>query len=280
MKIDKTLGQGSVVMAVTAGFLVVGFLDFITGAEIRATPLYFLPVSLAAWRLGRIGATLAVVSAVLIWIVSNSAAGMQYSARFVWAVNAVSQSLAFGTVAALLYWARTLLERERQLSGTDSLTGLANVRAFRSAMAMIVAASQRSGRPLTLAYIDLDNFKCVNDRYGHGRGDALLRDVARSIRSTIRVTDSAARMGGDEFALCLPDTDVAQAQVLLERLRVSLAAAFAQDDCQVSASIGAFCWERPPASVDAMIAAADEKMYAVKKAGKNRVDIVYMAAEH
>lgn len=275
---DRVLSNRWAVSGVTAGFILVGFLDYITGAEIRATPLYFLPLSLAAWRLGPVGAVLAVMVAVVIWVLSNSAAGLRYTADFVWVLNALSQTLAFGTVAGLLVWARRLLDREKQLARTDSLTRLSNVRAFRDDIEAAAAASRRSGRPLTLAYIDLDNFKCVNDRHGHSRGDRLLTDVAAVIRASVRVTDSAARMGGDEFALCLPDTDHRQAAVLFERLRAALVPVFDVGECQVSASIGAFCWARPPEMIDAMIAAADQKMYEVKKGGKNSVEIVYMPA--
>lgn len=273
----QLLSQPLVVMSVVAGFFVVGLLDFVTGAEIRIYPLYFLPLSMAAWHLGRVGAVLSVALAVMIWVVSNSAAGMQYTRDFVWAVNTISQSVAFGTVAGLLYWARSLLEREKALSRTDGLTGLANVRAFRAALALESETSRRRGRPLTLAYIDLDNFKCVNDRHGHSRGDELLREVAQVLRASLRVTDVAARMGGDEFAICLPETGPEQARALLERLRGTMAEALAPGDCRVSASIGAFCWNSAPDSIDAMIAAADQKMYEVKKGGKNRVEVVYMA---
>lgn len=272
----KVMSPASVAAWVVVGFLSVGFVDFITGVEIRVYPLYFLPLSLAAWRLGRTGASLAVVAATATWVVSNLAAGMHYSSDPIWIVNTFSQSLAFGMVAALLSWARNLLDREQSLSRTDSLTGLANARAFNSSAELAVAACRRNGRPLTLAYIDLDNFKCINDRYGHSRGDSLLRDVGKILRTSLRVTDSAARVGGDEFVVCLPETTQSQALPLLERLRAALAVALPVDECAISASIGAFCWDVPPDDVDAMITAADKIMYEVKKGGKNRVEIVSM----
>ncbi len=272
----KEISKALAATCVVVGLLFVGFVDFLSGVEIRAYPLYFLPLSLAAWRLGRSGAFLAVVAATIIWVLSNWAAGMQYSAAHVWMLNTLSQTLAFGTVAAILSWSRSLLDREKALSRTDSLTGLANARAFHSSVELATAACKRNGRPLTLAYIDLDNFKCVNDRYGHSLGDALLKDVATILKNTLRITDSVARVGGDEFVVCLPETSQSQALPLLERLRAELAVVLPADECAISGSIGAFCWDVPLDSVDAMISAADQRMYEVKKGGKNRVSIVSM----
>jgi diguanylate cyclase (GGDEF)-like protein len=274
----KKIRSGVAATLAVVGFILVGLADFFSGVEIRAYPLYFLPLSLAAWHFGRIGACLAAVSATLIWILANLAAGLQYSTGHIWIINALSQALAFGTIAALLAWARTLLDREQALSRTDSLTGLENARAFHASLGLAVASCRRNRRPLTLAYIDLDNFKCVNDRYGHSRGDALLRDVATILKNGLRVTDSAARVGGDEFVLCLPETYEAPARSLLERLRAALAEVIPTDECMISASIGAFCWEVPPDNVDTMISCADQLMYEVKRSGKNRVEIVSMTA--
>ncbi len=262
---------------VVVGFILVGLADYSSGIEVRAYPLYFLPLSLAAWHFGKIGACSAAVAATMIWIVSNLAAGLQYSTGHIWVLNILSQALAFGLIAALLAWARTLLDREQALSRTDSLTGLDNARAFQASLGLAVASCRRKRRPLTLAYIDLDNFKCVNDRYGHSRGDTLLRDVATILQNGLRATDSAARVGGDEFVICLPETYEPQARSLLERLRAALEEVITADECTVSASIGAFCWEVPPGDVDTMISTADQLMYKVKNSGKNRLEIVSMA---
>jgi diguanylate cyclase (GGDEF)-like protein len=261
---------------IVGGFIFAGYVDFLTGVEIRVYPLYFLPLSFAAWRFGRIGAFLAAVGATCVWVESNWVAGMHYSMDYVWIANTLAQCLAFGTVAALLAWVRKMFEREQALSSTDSLTGLANARAFHSLVDLAAAACRRNGRPLTLAYIDLDNFKRVNDRYGHSRGDALLQDVAKILIKTLRVTDGAARVGGDEFVICLPETSTSQALPILERLHAALAVVFPDDEGTISASIGAFCWDVPPDSVDAMIAAADQTMYEVKMGGKNRTKIISM----
>ena len=108
---------------ICGGFIFAGYVDFLTGVEIRVYPLYFLPLSFAAWRFGRIGAFLAAVGATCVWVESNWVAGMHYSMDYVWIANTLAQCLAFGTVAALLAWVRKMFEREQALSSTDSLTG-------------------------------------------------------------------------------------------------------------------------------------------------------------
>ncbi len=261
---------------IVVGFILVGLVDYFVGVEVRTYPLYFIPLSFSAWRFGKVGAIFADLISTAIWCLSNWAAGMRFSMGGIWLANILSQILAFGTVAGLLSWARNLLEREQILSRTDSLTGLVNLRSFYASMTLTVAACRRNERPLTLAYIDIDNFKCVNDRYGHARGDALLREVATILNNATRVTDIVARVGGDEFIICLPETSKLQAQPILERLRDELANMLPEDECAISASIGALCWDIPAQSVEDMISAADKTMYQVKKSGKNQVTIISM----
>lgn len=257
------------------GYVLIGWADYISGIEVRVYPLYFLPLSLAAWRFGKVGAILASVVATFIWDLANWAENpdFHYSINPIWILNTLLQAVAFGTVAALILWVRSRLKLEEGLSRIDSLTGLANIRALYSSAGLAIAACRRNSRPFTLAYIDLDNFKCVNDRYGHSRGDALLRDVANILINSLRVTDMAARVGGDEFVVCLPDTSESQARPLLERIRAALEVVFPKGECAISASIGAYSWDVPPESVDEMMSTADQIMYKVKTGGKNRMEI-------
>lgn len=261
-------------VGVVAGVLLAGLIDFFTGAELRVYPLYFLPLALAAWHLGRAGAIAATVFATATWVISNRLAGLSYSTTQVWVVNTMAQAAAFGTVSGLMLWARNLLEREKVLSRIDGLTGLANARAFYDALTAACISCRRYGRPLTLAYIDIDNFKCVNDSHGHPRGDALLCHVATIFREELREADVSARIGGDEFVVCLPETSDAQARIVLERLRAAFAGALPTESCSVSASIGAVTWAVPPTSVDRMISVADDLMYQAKRNGKNMVALI------
>ena len=124
---------------------------------------------------------------------------------------------------------------------------------------------------MTLAYIDLDNFKAVNDTLGHHGGDDVLRRTAAVIRQCIRASDVAARLGGDEFVVLLPETGQEVSGGVLERLRSQLAKAFDEAACPVTASVGAVSFAEPPREVDELVRQADAAMYAAKAAGKNRV---------
>jgi diguanylate cyclase (GGDEF)-like protein len=257
--------------AAVVGIAIIAAVDFVTGAEVRIFPLYFLPLGLAAWHLGRAGALAAAVLCTISWIGSNYLAGLRFSAPAVWVINVLTQATSFVVVGLLIAAVRSALAREVELGRTDPLTGLLNGRAFDQQAEHVLALARRYGHDVTLAYIDLDNFKAVNDTLGHHGGDDMLRTTADSIRQCIRAGDVCARLGGDEFVVLLPETKLDGAGALLERLRSSLAETLGRSRCTVSASIGAVAFTAPPPGVDEVIRHADQAMYVAKSAGKDRV---------
>ena len=166
---------------------------------------------------------------------------------------------------------RQELVHAQELARTDALTGIANRRAFYEHAAVEIQRMGRSPRPFTVACIDLDNFKEVNDRLGHSVGDEVLCEVSRTMRGNIRAADVVARLGGDEFALLLPETDADGAVASLTKLREFLLRAMNQHDWPVTFSIGAVTFRVTPPTIDWLIRGADDLMYAVKQAGKNQV---------
>lgn len=162
-----------------------------------------------------------------------------------------------------------LLAETEKLARTDPLTALPNRRQFFRSGEAALAASRGSGQPLALLALDVDHFKRINDQGGHQLGDTVLREVAQCCRASLRNTDLAARIGGEEFALLLPATDLAQAQQLAERLRQEIAAL--QLPAAVTVSIGCAELSAEMGSVDALLARADEALYAAKENGRNRV---------
>jgi diguanylate cyclase (GGDEF)-like protein/PAS domain S-box-containing protein len=163
------------------------------------------------------------------------------------------------------------LEREKDDARLDFLTKIANRRAFYEIGLKEAARARRYRRPLTLIYIDLDNFKSVNDTRGHSVGDQLLIEVAVTIRNSVRTTDVAARMGGDEFALLLPETDNDAAIVVTRKLQEALLESMRRNRWPVTFSIGVVSFAVPPESVEEMVKKADEVMYSVKLKGKNSI---------
>ena len=168
---------------------------------------------------------------------------------------------------------KSLLAREHELARIDPLTTVPNRRAFYEALDKERVRSLRYHRPFTIAYVDIDNFKKVNDTLGHAVGDDLLLQVAASLSSNLRLSDYVGRLGGDEFAILLPETDATAAKVVLRKLRLRLLEEMKAHSWQVTFSIGAATFLDPPDSLDLIIRMADETMYAIKAHGKDNVSV-------
>jgi diguanylate cyclase (GGDEF)-like protein len=169
---------------------------------------------------------------------------------------------------------RETAERLRLSATTDELTGLANRRAFMHSLEIEVARAERSGSPLSVAVVDLDHFKKVNDRFGHAGGDSVLKGFADVARRTMRTGDVVGRLGGEEFGVLMPDTDVAKAKLACERLRAEVAAArFTATDgtpIRVTVSTGIALLVAGEER-DHLVTRADDALYRAKEAGRNQV---------
>ena len=163
------------------------------------------------------------------------------------------------------------LAAEKELSRSDPLTGLPNRRAFYEVALAEADRARRYRHPLSLAYLDVDNFKQVNDDYGHDAGDELLVRVAEVLRRNLRNNDTVARLGGDEFAMLLPETPASATDAVIGKLQAKLDYAAIDNDWPVNFSIGMITFTSPPTDVDEMLRAADQLMYSVKRDRKSRV---------
>ncbi len=262
-------GGTLLVSVALTGCVAVG--DLLTGSDVNFTLLYLGPIGLATWFSGFWAATaLSVASAVL----STAVDVLARQERLPAAVIAWNVTVQLGTFMALVLLLAALQARlaaEQQAARTDPLTAVANRRAFREMAAVELERARRTGRPLTVAYLDIDDFKRVNDQQGHARGDALLVSLAATLRGATRAVDVVGRLGGDEFGLMLVETDGAAAEALLDRVRSALAAAIAGNGYDVTFSVGAVTFLSPPRSVDEMMLPADQLMYEAKRSGKNAV---------
>lgn len=259
-------------LAVTLlSLLTIAVIDFQSGVELRTFPLYYAPIALAAWHFGRGGALAAAGLASAGWYVSNQLAGLQYTHPFFWVSNTLVQGSSFAIVGWLVATVRQSQLRERELARIDSLTGLLNSRALYDDGSRMLELCRRTRRPITLAYIDLDYFKTVNDRDGHAAGDRLLQAVAQALRSATRAADLPARMGGDEFAVLFPELGPEQVEPAIARLRQTLTEALANMANGVTASVGAVTFLAPPSDLEPMVQAADALMYRAKQQGRNQL---------
>jgi diguanylate cyclase (GGDEF)-like protein len=160
-------------------------------------------------------------------------------------------------------------------ASTDSLTGLPNRRAIQDTAKRMVAQAARSLQPLSVAMLDLDHFKQVNDTYGHGRGDDVLAALGVVLRDTLRQSDFAGRFGGEEFIVLLPDTSVEDALVALEKVRLAVTRITLPGvDRVISASFGLAAVPDHAGDADGVLRAADRALYSAKEQGRNRIVVV------
>jgi diguanylate cyclase (GGDEF)-like protein len=256
--------------------LCVGAGDYLTRTDVSLILFYLAPIGFGTWFASlRGGVGLAFASAAVstsadvIYRIEHTPTDLALP-TLVWnGLMLLGTSLALVLVLAAL---KGRLEGEELLARTDALTQIPNRRAFFEAAVLELERSRRHRRPLTIAYVDLDDFKLVNDRLGHAEGDALLVTVAQTLRHGTRAVDAVARLGGDEFGLLLPEADAAMSEALLGRLRGTLLAAVERHGgWRVGFSIGAAVFLSPPANVDELTARADELMYVAKRESKGAV---------
>ena len=170
---------------------------------------------------------------------------------------------------------RSQLDESVEMAIMDSLTGLYNRRYMEGHMRTLVQEAAQRGKPLSVLVADIDYFKAVNDTYGHDAGDEVLKDFARRLRENIRGIDLACRFGGEEFVVMMPDTDLAKAYVVGERLRQRIANEpfqISQDkQLSITSSVGLAALEGVDDTPDALLKRADQALYSAKRDGRNRV---------
>jgi diguanylate cyclase (GGDEF)-like protein len=248
--------------------LSLGIIDALTGPEISFSVFYLFPILVATWVIGRWAGVFTSIISAITWLLADFLAGQTYSHPLIAYWNMLVRVIFFLTITLLVSEVQLRLRRETDSARTDPLTGIANRRHFYELAQLELARADRHGQPFTVAYVDVDGFKAVNDQLGHASGDTLLSLAASTIEGNLRAVDVVARMGGDEFAILMPHTEEKAAEDVLVRVS-SLLSALARDrECPVTFSIGAVTFMRPPSSVDEMIRTADDLMYAAKQTGK------------
>ena len=274
MNILESLDKRGQLFWVIAGLVLVAgiaTIDVVTGPEISFSFFYLIPIVLVVWFAGRwLGCALAVGSAVA-WFIADDVSGQTYSNAWIGYWNAFVR-LGFFVVVALLLPALKALEREKHLARIDYLTGAANRRLFSESMQREIERSRRYKRPFTIALLDVDDFKLVNDRLGHATGDQVLRAVVTAVKNSLRQSDIVARLGGDEFAFLLPETSEAAAQIAIAKVRTALSDDMRRNGWHVTFSIGAVTCVETQQTSDELLQRVDTLMYAVKNRGKNALE--------
>ena len=267
--LDRRPSEQVVVLALLLT-AVIGTIQLLVSPALSFHAFYLAPVSMVAWHLGRRPGIAISALAAVVWLAAEVVRSPAVPAAAYW--NLAVRFASFVVVAGIISTLRRLLEVERASARTDGLTGTQNARAFTETTERELRRLRRFGRDLTLAYIDLDDFKLVNDRHGHAVGDELLRLVARTITDTLRIDDVVARIGGDEFAVLLPETGAEASWVVLRKMHNAVRLALAERGWPVGVSMGAISCLSPPDSAAALIDLADAAMYEAKRRGKNTIE--------
>jgi len=231
---------------------------------------FLLPVIIVSWYGGRKAGNLLSLLCVIGWLAVDLSMRSENS---FWAElfnNFVRLSVLL-IVVLIASRLRIALDREHEMARQDTLTGLANRRAFYELGEIEAERSRRYVRPFTALFFDLDNFKAVNDTKGHEEGDRLLKTVAEILHSRLRTTDICGRLGGDEFAVLLPETGEKAAAIFAAELRASLIEGMEKHGWPVTFSIGVATFNTVPESLDQLVEKADALMYLVKQGGKNAI---------
>jgi diguanylate cyclase (GGDEF)-like protein len=273
----RRLSKGAIVLLSLSWVVGVAFVDAFVPNMIPIMVFYLPPVAVICWVINlRTAITLSLICS-LLWILDEAFAPTVADDHLMYWVSGVHFAF-FVVVTTVLSRLRRAHEQAKHEALTDRLTGLPNGRAFTDACEREIANSQRSNLPLTVALIDCDSFKQVNDTLGHLEGDRLLNILAQAMRNGLRSGDMLARLGGDEFGLLLPMTTQAEAESVVKRLQDMADQAMAENAWPVSLSIGVVSYDMPPETVTAAILQADRRMYATKRAGKNAIQFEHVAS--
>jgi diguanylate cyclase (GGDEF)-like protein len=251
-----------------AAVAAVAYLDRSLGGDFDLRLVYFLIVLSGAMLLPR---ALALAIAAAVAVVSVGIAGSSGTTLI---VNTLTHLLMYGYAALLTSNWEQERRRLMKLSRIDQLTGLRNLRALQEQLPTWLGPAARTGRHMAVMMMDVDGFKTVNDRLGHGVGNELVKEVANLLRFAIRVGDEPYRFGGDEFVLLLSDADGEGARIVASRIQEiyrSMGQTLRGTDVQVSFSIGISVFPEDGATPEVLLARADEALYAAKRSGPGKI---------
>jgi diguanylate cyclase len=262
--IRRVLGLALLLAAVAA----VAYLDRSVGGDFDLRLVYFLIVLSGAMLLPRL---LALAIAAAVAIVSVGVIGATGTPLI---VNGLTHLLMYGYAALLTSNWEQERRRLMRMSRVDELTGLRNLRALQEQLPTWLGPAARTGRRMAVMMMDVDGFKTVNDRLGHGMGNELLKEVANLLRFAVRVGDEPYRFGGDEFVLLLSDADGEGALIVATRIQEiyrSMGQTLRGTDVQVSFGIGIAIFPEDGATPEVLLARADEALYAAKRSGQGKI---------
>lgn len=249
----------------------VASIDYSTDFELSLSVFYLIPVFIASWYTNRRIAVFMSLLSAFTSLLMDLYSGHTFSNVVIPFWNMGVRLSFFLITVYLVSRIKFFLNKEQELARIDFLTGAMNDRGFKEETKTVFAMAFRHNVQLTMAYIDIDNFKYINDTQGHAEGDRLLRSVAQALRQSLRGYDVVARLGGDEFALLFPMTDYRASDQVMSRMRAMLWEMACANGWAVTFSIGMVTFETLPTTPEESIDIADRLMYEVKHSGKDNI---------
>jgi diguanylate cyclase (GGDEF)-like protein len=266
--LDLSISRGTAFGVAIALVLAISIGDYLTGPYLVWATFYLVPVVLAAWFCGRTPALVVGAIAAVVGATSTALDPGEVTAP-VYVANGIFRFITYALIAVLVDAERTAMRTIRELSAVDPLTGMWNRRRFYEEAELELARARRSGRPLAVVYVDVDDLKLRNDTYGHQAGDEMLSEFAEIARAAFRTTDLLARLGGDEFCVMLPEADLATAGDVVGRFVEALRHA---RSVPIRVSVGIVAGPvEDDVQVETVVHAADELMYQAKTSGKGQL---------
>lgn len=278
MNLDKAINwkavgrqRAGLIASSLAWIMLSGLAHYLTGPKYEFHIVFLLPVVAVCWYVGIKAGFLTALLSAAVWMITDWLAAPHNVDLQALLVNDAVRLSVFALVIVLVDRLRRAHERESALARVDLLTQLPNRRAFYEHAGAEIMRAQRYRHPLTAISLDLDNFKSVNDHDGHDAGDRVLRTVAGTLQKNIRSTDVAGRLGGDEYAILLPETGREAAGEIAAKLQQQLAHSMQKGGWPVTVSFGVATFMAPPGSIDDMMKQADMLLYRAKQKGKNMI---------
>lgn len=249
--------------------ILIGIMRYFAGPEYALSLFYLFPIVIASWYVNKCSGIIISFFIALSWLYTDLQMADSFSNIFIPYINEIFRLSVLLFLANLIANFKNIIVKHKTIARTDSLTRIPNRLAFIEYAEIEMNKSQRLNRSMTIIYIDIDNFKVVNDTYGHQAGDELLSKVANTIKNNIRITDIVARLGGDEFAILMWRSSTDASNAVAIKLREKLLQLARLRSYPVTFSIGVATYKIIPDNIEEMIKQGDELMYLAKKSGKD-----------
>ncbi|WP_133129704.1 GGDEF domain-containing protein [Legionella yabuuchiae] len=245
---------------------IIGYIDFLIGTEFSSALFYFAPIFIAAWYLDRNISIMIALFCAASWATNDYLLhNYLYKASYFW--NSLMRLFIFMIIALLVSSLRKSLDEINVLANVDPLTGAKNHRFIYAFLYNQIAEFKRSNLEFSIIYFDVDNFKEINDRYGHDQGDEALKIIVNKCQENIHKHDIIGRVGGDEFIIVLPETKLNDAEKLYKRIFKDISLVKKPFSIRLSAGIASY--DSSAYSLDELLKTADMLMYSSKKNGGN-----------